>query len=155
MVKKTVKKAKGYWKRTEGYRSMLFVALIFDLLSAIPWVGMIFSFVGYATLWLWMEIDGMSPGFSKKARHNAKKIGSVAGEFIAGTLGFGIVPGILIWAYFVIAEHSQEVAEKEQRQLKATQKKLVKQKQHMDEQVREGNKKIQSRTNTSAYIKIK
>lgn len=151
-MKDTWKKAKGYWRRTEGYRFMLFVALIFDLLSAIPWVGMIFSFLGYATLWLWMEIEGMSPGFSKKARHNAKKAVSFAGEFIAGVLGFGLVPGILFWTYFIISEHSEKMAEEEVQQMREVQKKLAKQQQLMEQRVEERNKQIQQRNKRSAYM---
>lgn len=152
MVKETLKKAKGFWQRTEGYRLMLLVAGIFDLLSAIPWVGMIFSFLGYATLWLWMEMEGMSPGFSKKARQNAKKAGSIFMETVFGVAGAGAVPFIVIWAYFIISEHSQEVAEKKREQMKATQKKLVQQKQQMDKQVKKGNKRIQRRSKRSAYM---
>lgn len=151
MVKETLKKGKGYWQRTEGYRFMLLVAGIFDTLSAIPWVGMIFSFLGYATLWLWMEMEGMSPGFSKKARHNAKKAGSIGVEFMAGLFGFGIIPGIVIWAYFVISEHSEEEIENKQRQMREVQKKLAKESQRMNRQIENGNRKIQQRSKRSAY----
>lgn len=151
VMNESQKKIKGIWKRTKGYRGLLFTALIFDTFSAIPWVGLIFSFMGYLTLWLWMQMKGMSPGFSKKARHNAKKFGSVLFEGGAGAIGFGIVPGILLWAYFVINEDVEDKAENHQHQMKEVQKKLAKQSQQMDEQVRAENTRVNKRVITSAY----
>ena len=90
------------WQATQGNRGVLASAVIFDLLSAIPWVGMIFSFLGYLTIWLVLEIKGISASlFSRGA---SKKIAAIAGEFIAGVFGFGIVPGITVWAFFTVTD---------------------------------------------------
>lgn len=119
----TAKHAVGFWDKTKGYRGHLFVAFIFDLLSMIPWVGMIFSFLGYATLWLWFEIDGINPSLFS-GRKKAKKAASFVGEWIAGVLGFGIVPGIMMWAYFAASEHAETESENKQAALEKIQKEL-------------------------------
>jgi len=108
MDKETFKAAKGFWSSTKGYRDYLSVAFIFDLLSMIPWVGMIFSFLGYATLWLWFEMNGINPSlFSGKKK--AKKAASFFFEWMLGIIGFGIYPGIVMWAYYAISEHTDSI----------------------------------------------
>lgn len=79
---------------------MVTVAVVFDLASAIPWVGLIFSGIGYGILGLWFMIKQVNPiGFSKKQR---KKLAAFASEWIFGFFGLSIWPGITVWTVITI-----------------------------------------------------
>jgi hypothetical protein len=107
-LKSAAKTGLGWWAKTQGYRGHLFTAFIFDLLSIIPYVGMIFTFLGYATLWLWFEIDGVNPSIVS-GRKKIKKAASFFGEWLLGLTGLGIYPGITMWAYYAISEHTDSI----------------------------------------------
>lgn len=147
--KQDIKAAFGIWSTISDHKGMMGVALTFDALSAIPWGGIIFSFLGYATLWLWMEMEGMKPGFGGETKQIAKKAASFTGEFIAGALGFGIVPGISMWAFFVIAEHKAETNDNA-----AINKKKIEEtkNQFRPNQENSQQKQMQQRTKKSAYM---
>lgn len=146
-VESAVKGVSKIWPTVRDRPGMIGAAVVFDVLSAIPVAGVLFSGLGYATLWLWMEIEGMKPGFSGDLRQIAKKAGSIIAEITTSAIGFGFVPGIAIWAFFVIAEHkaetdenaaiSQEEIDKTKEQFSSDKDKQPKQKQ---------------RTKTSAYF---
>jgi|AntRauTorcE11897_2_1112592.scaffolds.fasta_scaffold25099_2 hypothetical protein len=97
------------WATTAGFRGVITWAVICDLLSSIPWVGLIFTGLGYSSIWLTLEIKGVSAGLFG----STKRMASFAAEWIAGAFGFGIVPGITAWTYFCIAEHKAEQQEEE------------------------------------------
>lgn len=139
----------GGLKSTKGFRGVLTVAIIFDLLSAIPWVGIVFSGLGYGSLWLWLKTKGADPGLFSG---DMKKLASTAAEFIAGVFGFGIVPGITMWAYFAVIEYKQKQAEErkaEMRAIKKAQKQMAKQQRRQNERLKQANRQ---RVKTSAYF---
>ncbi|MEX2514565.1 MAG: hypothetical protein WD335_00320 [Candidatus Paceibacterota bacterium] len=148
-LKSAVKTGLGWWAKTEGYRGHLFVALVFDLLSMIPWVGMIFSFLGYAILWLWFEMGGINPSLFS-GRKKAKKAASFISEWLFGLIGLGIFPGIMMWTYFAVSEHKEEQVEKQEATMKQVQEKLVKQSQESNRRIQEVNTH-KRRAKTSAY----
>lgn len=137
---------KGGLQSTKGFRGVLVVAIIFDLLSAIPWVGMLFSGLGYGSLWLWLEMRGANPSLFSG---DMKKLASTAAEFVAGAFGLGIVPGITMWAYFAVAEYKQKEAQERKAERKAIEKA---QKQMAKQQKRRAQEINKQRAKTSAYF---
>ena len=141
-LKSAAKTGLGWWAKTQGYRGHLFTAFIFDLLSIIPYVGMIFTFLGYATLWLWFEIDGVNPSIVS-GRKKIKKAASFFGEWLLGLTGLGIYPGITMWAYYAVSEEADEQVENKSETLKKSAHKPRDQNKEDDQSSR--------RVRTSAY----
>ncbi len=93
---------------------MVAIAVVFDILSAAPWVGLIASGLGYLILGFIFMVKGINPiGFSNREQ---KKLASFASEWIAGLLGFGIWPGITVWAVITIKDSWQEDEESKEKQ---------------------------------------
>jgi hypothetical protein len=153
-LKSAAKTGLGWWAKTQGYRGHLFTAFIFDLLSIIPYVGMIFTFLGYATLWLWFEIDGVNPSIVS-GRKKIKKAASFFGEWLLGLTGLGIYPGITMWAYYAVSEEADEQAtekaDQERENTKEAQNKLAKQRQPMTNKAQRENRRPKRRRKTSVY----
>lgn len=107
------------WQNTKGFRGMLFTALVFDVFSAVPWIGIIFSGLGYATIYMWMMMRGVN---SSLFSGDTKKLASTAAEFVGGAVGLGIIPGITMWTFFSIAEHTAKQAAESKKAIEETQK---------------------------------
>lgn len=136
------------WSRTEGHRGKIFVAILFDVLSAIPWVGLIFSGLGYGTLYLWFKIGGIDAGLFSG---DVKKLAATAAEFVGGAVGLGIVPGITMWAFFsIIGREEEPSVEINEEGMEETQEKLANQSLKRQERVRQENQR-RERSKTSAY----
>lgn len=105
MSKSTSTIAKEGWRSTEGFRGVLFIAVFFDILSAIPWVGILFSGLGYGIIWMWLEMRGVKASLFTG---DTKKLASTAAEFVGGAVGLGIIPGITMWSFFTIVEHKNQ-----------------------------------------------
>lgn len=146
-IKKGIKSAlslKDFFQTMKGFWGVFSWALICDGLSIIPWVGLIFAFLGYASIWLTLEIKGVSAspiGSSKRAA-------ATAAEWIAGAFGFGIVPGISVWTYFAISEHKAELVESQQKE-QATAAKIAEKGSKVAGRI----EPVKSRHKTSAYMK--
>lgn len=86
-------------------------AVFFDLLSAIPWVGLLFVGIGYVVLGVWFKLKSVSP-FEFTAK-GWKKAVTAALDPVFGFFGLSIIPGITAWTTTVIYDAKQEDEERE------------------------------------------
>lgn len=105
-VLQAVASVKNFHETIRGYYGVFVWATICDGFSSLPWVGLIFSGLGYGSIWMYLEMNGVSAS----PIGSSKRMAATAAEWVAGIFGLGIVPGITIWTYFAIAEHKGELA---------------------------------------------
>lgn len=129
---------------SKGSAAVLFsTAVFFDLLSAIPWVGLLFVGIGYVVLGVWFKLKDVSP-FEFTAK-GWKKAVTAALDPVFGFFGLSIVPGITAWATTVIYDANQEDEEREKeaerkakrlaKEIKKAQKQAIRARQQQAEQV--------------------
>lgn len=119
MAKKVRKRISKVWGGV-----ILLMAVIFDVFSAIPWIGLIASGIGYLVLGFIFMIKGVNPiGFTGREK---KKIASFISEWIFGIVGLSVWPGITVWAIVTIRDSWEE--DKERNELQRNQEKKIRQK---------------------------
>lgn len=145
---------KNFREVMRGFWGVFVWASICDGFSSIPYIGLVFSAIGYGTIWLYLEMKGVSAS----PFGSTKKMSSFTAEWIAGAIGLSIVPGVTIWTYFCIEEYKagQKIPREElgdmEKSTKETQEKLAKDALNDQEGGRQAEPS-KERRNKSAYMK--
>lgn len=88
---------------------MIATATVFDIFGAIPWIGIIFTGIGYFTMYIWFLMSGVSP-ITVISGKTSGGLNFVV-DWIAEFFGFNIYPGLLIATYSIITEANRKELE--------------------------------------------